>query len=71
LAETLEAAIEANRQLRETNRQLAEQIQALQEDLRQLRADIVKATESGFREAPQSAPPPLVPHGYDWERMLR
>lgn len=66
LAETLEAAVVANRELRETNKQLAEQIRALNEDLRQLRVDIVKATES-----PRPVPPPLMPHGYDWERMLR
>jgi len=71
LAETLEAAVEANKQLRETNKQLAEQIQALQEDFRQLRADIVKATESELGTAPKPVPPPLMPQGYDWERMLR
>ncbi len=74
LVEILEAAAEANRQLRETNKLLAEEIRALQEDLRGLRTDIVKATESKIEkapEAPKPVPPPLAPHGYDWERMLR
>ena len=73
LIEAHRVMIETNRALRETNEALAEQIAALQAELRVLRSEIEQ------RSGPAAEPlkpmrvlvaPPLVPHGYDWERLL-
>lgn len=75
LLETYEAVVQANQVLRQTNEALQQELEALRREVRELQREVRAGPRGarGYSGTPSagSGVPPLVPHGYDWEKMLR